>query len=60
MSLEEFAIKHLYTIFFSIIIFYTLLMSTCSLKWAFVYASFGIVVLCVVDRYQEKLMREMS
>ena len=58
MSISDFIIKHSYWIILANVMFFILLIGIYNAKMTLPYAFFGLAVLCVVDRYQEKLLRE--
>ena len=57
MSFTDFIIKHFFTIMFADILIFVLAIGISNPKLAYLYAVFGIIVLCVIDRYHEKIMR---
>ena len=57
MSFADFIIKNFFAIMLADVMVFVLAIGIINPKLAYLYAVFGIVVLCVIDRYQEKIMR---
>jgi hypothetical protein len=57
MSFVDFIIKHFFTIMLVDILIFVLLIGIFNEKMAYMYAVFGIIVLCVIDRYEEKIIK---
>jgi len=57
VSFVDLIIKHFFTIMFVDVIVFVLLIGIFNPKMAYMYAFFGIVVLCVIDRYEEKIIK---
>lgn len=57
MSFTDFIIKNFFTIMLADVMVFVLAIGIYNPKMAYMYAVLGIVVLCVIDRYHEKIMR---
>lgn len=57
MSFADFIIKNFFTIMLADVMVFVLAIGIINPKLAYLYAVLGIIVLCVIDRYQEKIMR---
>lgn len=57
MSFAAFIIKNFFTIILADVMVFVLSIGIINPKLAYLYAVLGIIVLCVIDRYQEKIMR---
>ena len=57
MSFSDFIIKNFFTIMLVDVMVFVLLIGIFNPKLAYLYVVLGIIVLCVIDRYQEKIMR---
>jgi hypothetical protein len=57
VSFVDLIIKHFFTIMFVDVMVFVLLIGIFNPKMAYLYAIFGIIVLCVIDRYEEKIIK---
>jgi hypothetical protein len=57
MSLKNYVINNFYWIMAADILFFTVLIGIYNVKMVLPFAFFGLVKLIIIDRYQEKLMR---
>ena len=57
MSFVDLIIKHFFAIMFVDILIFVLAIGIFNPKMAYLYAVFGIIVLCVIDRYEEKIIK---
>jgi hypothetical protein len=57
VSFVDLIIKHFFTIMFVDVMVFVLLIGIFNPKMAYLYAVFGIIVLCVIDRYEEKIIK---